>query len=433
MTPWILAPWWPTREPHVDLKWPFVALGLLLFAGASFFEPAARTDWEVLRRDACKLGLIIGSLLIVVGLMASTLASPARSLGFQVTLRESLFVLAAVRIATLAPKRKAVTVLLAGYLVSASLQAALTLLQWQRSGGLRGAMLGTLGNPEYVAGWLAPAFAIAMIWATRAGVTMKQRLLLGAAALLAGGSIVLSGGRGAALGAVAGIAAPWLALRFGGKPAERKARAAPAAKRSRRAVWIASAAAALIIVVLATVLGPRARHQSLFGRMAEVFDPYSISIRHRIGLMVVTSHMIARNPVLGAGPGRFGAAFDTERGELARESGAIGQWVFNDFMSDRTATEAHCDPLQWWAEYGLLPFLGLAMIIAGTLASLIAQIRAAPDQLIPKLLLAALVVIIVGMLFAFPLHRPTRAVLFWVLVGISNGQNGQDGPDGQNG
>ena len=187
----------------------------------------------------------------------------------------------------------------------------------------------------------------------------------------------------------------------------------------RRPAFIAVCLLAVALVIAAVGLGGAARRQNLIARVADTFDPYSISIRHRIGLVIVTSSMIAEHPIIGAGPGRYGPAFDRARGRLAERSEGVGSWVFNDFLNDQAASEAHSDPLQWWAEYGLLPILGLILMMASSFVALVRAMRSGGPNHLAALLLAALLALSISMLFAFPLQRPSRAILFWCLLGMT--------------
>lgn len=430
--PWVFWSGWPTRDPMNDLKWPAAALGLAVVLALSFFEGAPKLALRDVLISSSRGPLFMGGVSIALGLIVSSLFSIAPSLGFQISLREMMFVLFAMRFSTLRVSRARVTSLLAAYSASAVLQALFTLFQWLRAGragdeALRAAMMGTFGNPEYAAGWIAPALALLIVWCAAPGRATWVRVLTGFGALIIAASILLSGGRGAALGAVVGVlTALYVGRRqknAGVNSKNNHERDADAGPRHQRAALAWIGGAIFVLAVGLAFLGPAARRQSLAGRFAEVFDPYSISVRHRVGLLAVTSRMIAHHPLVGAGPGRFGAAFDRERGRLARESAGIGPWVFNDILNDQAASEAHCDPLQWWAEYGLLSFLGLMLIVAGTFVNLMRRARSGSDTLPQLLLLAAFAALAIEMLFAFPLHRPARALLFWALVGASSAES----------
>jgi len=410
--PWARLPLAATRDPFADPKWPLLAGALAVWL--------AMTQRSAARRRVGPFELALG--LIAVGLVISVLFSPAPRLGLRLALREGLFLVLAFRLAELAVSRGCVLGLFGAYAASAAAQAALTLYQWFPGGpppNGRMAMWGTLGNPEYVAGWMAPALAAAMAWLAHGASAPSRRWALGGAVMLIGAALFLSGGRGGALGAVTGALAGIFVGRRGG--AAERGRARPRRRWERLASPLGAGLVGLLVLVgaLALVLGPETRRQTLLGRLAELADPYSLSTRHRVGLMVVTSRMIAEQPIVGVGPGRFGAAFDQARGALARESPTLGPWVFNDLMRDYTATEAHCDPLQWWAEYGLLPLVGLLTLLTAGIGNPLRRLRTEAGGIEDRLILAALVALAVVMLFSFPLHRPARATTFWVLIGLS--------------
>lgn len=419
--PWFYYRGWPTRDLMNDLKWPVAAggLGVVMLCLIPLRGRVTETDGGS-GKENLRI-LLAGAALIVSGLGISVLLSPARSLGIRTGLHEGMFVAACCALASVRLSDRTLKPLLALYLGSASLQAALTIWQWKFGLGTlqapgRLAMVGTMGNPEYVAGWLAPATAISLTWLTQAGIRRRTSALLAVSTTVTGCSIILSGGRGAAIAVAAGTLCAWAMGRFCGmreKPADARPR------RHWKASLITIVATLAGILALSALLSPEVRRQSLAGRIGEMFDPYSISVRHRVGLMIVTANMIAERPFAGSGPGRFAAAFDQTRGRLAREASSMGVWAFNDIQGDQPAMEAHCDWLQWWAEYGLLPFLGLLLMTGASLAAL-TEFRTDGENPIRLLLLAGLVALMVHMLFGFPLHRADRALLFWSLLAMGH-------------
>ncbi len=437
---WVFVPGQSTKEPLVDFKWPFLALGVAIVFILSLRAPSDRTFFK----SSPAKPLSVAFALIAVGLVIASIFSPAPSLAWRTAAREFIFIILAARLATMRLTRGVALGIASAYFASAGLQAALTLVQWAlagRTGGAvsaRFAMVGTLGNPEYMAGWLAPACVGAIVLAVSGRASARVRIAAGAVAALTGASVFLSGGRGAALGAVAAlgllvIVGLWKSRNAGGAMAqgndpgaERVNGQDPCQELGRVTGGIRALAPGALAVLIgaallaggALMLGPEARRQSLLGRGEQMFNPYSTSIRHRTGLLVVTAHMIRENPILGWGPGRYTVGFDLTRGRLARESDSVGPWVFNEFFNDRAALEAHSDPLQWWAEYGLAPFLGLMLLTASTIVTGIALARSPDEPVAARIWLAVFAALAVGMLFNFPLHRPSRAVLFWAAAGL---------------
>jgi O-antigen ligase len=186
-------------------------------------------------------------------------------------------------------------------------------------------------------------------------------------------------------------------------------------------IGLAAAGLALLAVAGAImVVSPEARRLGLPVRLVEMFDPHSPSIRHRLGLLAVTARMIGADPVFGAGPGRYGAAFGDTLERLAREESGVGFWQFARVMRGNYIGEAHCDPLQWWAEYGLLTIAGLFLMLGAALAGARRALRSgACAEPAAGALWVALAVLSLNLWVAFPLHRPVRAMLFWTLLGLA--------------
>jgi O-antigen ligase len=191
-------------------------------------------------------------------------------------------------------------------------------------------------------------------------------------------------------------------------------------------------AAALILGALWLVQNPSTRRGALPARLAEMTNLYSPSMRHRVGLLAVTGRMIADRPFVGSGPGLYGAAFSRTQARLAQTESGVGFWIFGDLLAGHVVEQAHSDPLQWWAEYGLLPLIGLLLMLGRALAGSAAilrerQSRPQPGQVWLAGMWAALATLSLNMWVSFPLHTPTRALTFWALLGLVAGASIHDG------
>lgn len=413
LQPWLMWPSAAHVDPYGAPRWLAGVLGLAAVAVLLAREGRPpRGGWS----DPRSL-MFGGALAIAAGLALSSLFSGYPLLGLRVGVREAFFATAAALMASASPPDRADWRWLAGcLLVSAALQSMLALAQavlpasvgavlpalLAPGGEGRWSLVGTFGNPEYLAGWLASGLAAAALLAMR-GVG-RLRIAAIAALALTTATIYLNGGRGAALSAAVAIPAAWFVFRC---------RTLQQRPDRRRRLIVALGIGAVAIVLL---LALRPSGYSLPARLATLTDVQSESTRHRIAMVVVTSRMILERPLLGAGPGRFGAAFGTSLDRAVATEPGIGFWATADLLAGSSIGEAHCDPLQWWAEYGLLPVFGLTLMAAVAFGAPVVRRRSLPPEV--AALWAAAAVQALNMWVSFPLHEPARAVLWWALLGL---------------
>ncbi len=419
---------WPggSLDPTGHLRWPLVFAAIGVFVVLAFRLPSEPSHSpRPLSYRAVLAEPFIGIAAIAASaILLSALASPAPLLGFRYALREWAFIAFACVLARLRPRPAELRFFLAALCLVTAAQAALTLLQAAFPGPLfallrygrppstlRASMLGTFGNPEVAASFLAigGAAAAALFAAGRSPLAVPPRLrrLAAATFLLAALSIILSGGRGAFLGLLASLPVAWLIHR-------RTAAAAPAPRRGR-ALAIAAAALLLLATLLLAVRPPQPG-QGLPARLAELADRSAPSVRHRLGLIAISWQMILDRPLSGTGPGRWGAAYGDTLARLALAPGGDAYWQFADDTSALFPEQAHCDYLQWGSEYGLPALAGLLGLI---LAALTAGLR--PPLAPSAPLAAALVALAVTMAVGYPLRDPVRALIFWSLLGLLAG------------
>lgn len=214
-----------------------------------------------------------------------------------------------------------------------------------------GRMIGTVGYQNQAAEFLGVALCAA---------TARWRSLRGcAAAAVMLAAIALTGNRGAIAG-LAAVALVAAAVRLIGRLRGRQ-RAKTARPRAGllRAVAVFGVAVA---VAGAMVAMPQTR-----GRFAELANPErSVSVRSRAWMARVALSLWRDNPVFGAGAGAYGREYIDRLGALLpqkKEHSLLGALVW--------AREAHCDPLQFAAEFGIV---GVALM-AGFAATLVLGIR----------------------------------------------------------
>lgn len=448
LLPYIIAPTTALVDPLLDLKWPACAAGMLACLVLIFREN--RQAASPLPSDSgtpvqfWREPFVAGAALIAAGLLLSALCSPVVGLGLETAVRELFFVLFALILAFRPTNHAEVRWILLCLLVSMGLQSLIVLGQFfdplsmlailpfgHTLQGARGFLVGTIGNPEYLASWLAVGLSAGLMLLLRhrdagpGSQPLKKPVLIlsAAASILILSAIFVCGGRGAALASavalgVAGLA--WLAGAW--RVASAQVSPGPIAHASaRKWPWI-MAGLFLILLVLAglwAIEKPQARRGTLPSRLAELTDFQSASMRQRLGLLILTSKIIADHPLVGVGPGRCGWAFGDMQARLAEKEKGIGFLEFNDLLHGTYTDEAHNDPLQWWAEYGLLPFLGLTLMVMRALLAAWPALRCgARRDALGAALWVAVATLALNMWVSFPLHRPVRALTFWALLGL---------------
>ena len=389
--------------------------------------------------------LYAGAALVCGGLALSALASPVVGLGLWTAVHEASYVALAIAVASHRPRPLEMRWLAACLLAMTAVESLLALGQHFAPGlvslffypgyrwpGGRAGVIGTFGNTEYLASWLAMGLAVATVAAVGVKDQAKTKkwmpLVLAAVAALAFATIFLSGGRGAFLAAAGGLTscAAMAYLHLRGRMHAESPHEAGRAKAIHLRMAVGLAIGMVLLGLLAVDVARREpvdRRSALPARLAELFDPHSASIRQRMGMAAITSRMIGRDPLLGAGPGRYGAAFGEMHARLASSERGIGFWALAELFSGNYVGEAHCDPLQWWAEYGLLPLLGLFLMLARALETGQRAWRAGQaESWWVAGLWAALATLGINMWVSFPLHLPTRALAFWALLGAVAGR-----------
>lgn len=398
-------------QPMADPRWVIAIAGLVGVIALMAWEErggngAASGRREIIRgRDTPALGAI----LIAAGLFISSLASPAPLLGLRIGMRETFLAGTAVCLAR-RPIRPAEMRWLIGCLLAATgFQCGLGLFQAFDGGAAgRTQMHGTLAQSEALSDFVGAGAAAAAIVALKTA-SKNMRIFACLVAAVGAGTVFIAGGRGGALAGGAAFALAFIVF--------------PISPAHRRQTLKWSAVAALIAVLLGAIgfglLSRGARGSTLPSRLVQMFDPNTVPVRHRIGLTAITGHMIMDRPLVGAGPGRFAAGFSEMQGRLAKNDPGGGYWKFNEMLSEFSPNEAHCDPLQWWAEYGLLPVLGLFLLIMGALFKGAALARRETDPWRAGMW-AAVAAWSLVMWVSYPLHDPLSALFFWSMIGIAS-------------
>ena len=279
----------------------------------------------------------------------------------------------------------------------------------------RNYMISTIGNPEYLGSYLAPLalLALAGAFSEWGGWRGWTGLALGAIFLP---SLLLTGSRGALIGLGAGSC---LLLVFYLK------HSAPIARRRIIIAAIIPVCLAFFVAIVFSFPNPiNRRNHAILQRFREAINIRSESLKERVLFHAIGAEIIAENPLLGAGEGMFRVRFFLSLSKIAARDERAGVLRAIEQLRNRVADHSHNDYLQVWVENGALGFLFFTLAIAVIIGEMwqglfLTKRGAAVSRHLPSFG-AALVCILVNAVFSFPLHTPSRAVLFWCLLGASH-------------
>ncbi|MBX3728619.1 MAG: O-antigen ligase family protein [Candidatus Sumerlaeia bacterium] len=281
----------------------------------------------------------------------------------------------------------------------------LAYVQRERVGKLQ--ITSLLGNPNYVASFLAPALLLlaGMGWATGRRL---WRIVAAVCCLPVVWCLVLAGGRAAWMGMLAGmLVIGFLLLRI--RHAER--------------LGLRHLALGLAAPIVGALL--------LFGAMKIAnpgFDPVQrlTSVREfhmRLFPWMVARDMFLEHPILGIGTGRFFARYDPATIEFFRasEERSLYEFVLRLAPGDRP-DHLHNEYFQILIDSGLVGLGLFALVLAaaglGAWHVVRSTDRPAHDRLLAVFLAGALVAALVDAFWGFPFRLPCSGALFWLILAL---------------
>jgi O-antigen ligase len=389
-------------EASFDAPKRLTALALTAAAAAAAFLWPGHGEsfaaiWRASSRPA-RAGLLLAAAALA-GAGISALASPRRTMSLAalrgILLMALLLPLGASRVAA----RRGRT-LLAAFLILAALNGAVSLLQergiWRpfslEAIGSRDVTGAFVGNVGYLATTLALA-AVAALGVAVATRSVRLRVACLASAVFFLAALAVNQNLTSLVAAAAGGAALFF-VRLG-----------------RRALLPTAAVVAGVVVALAAYPQTRARAAEAFAH-ARAGD-WDRLLTYRLGPWAAAVEMARERPLVGFGPGTFGAEFVPHR--LKAEMRARRRFV-NPLVSS-TYGEAHSEPLQAAAEGGLAGFAAVAS--AGVVLVVLARAsrRSGGAGAEAGWLFAFLVTGAVASLTWFPLQRPVSAIPLLLAAG----------------
>jgi O-antigen ligase len=287
-------------------------------------------------------------------------------------------------------------------------------IPYKKSGELaRNYILSTIGNPEYLGSYLAPLILL-LSTDIFGQCSLWKKILSLILFLIFIPALLLTGARGAVIGLASGIIFLF-SIYF--KNAER-----------RKKIQIIGISTVLIIIfsiiiIIFSIPNPLNRHnQEILKRFKNLANLQSHSIKERILFHSIGVDMIANNPVFGVGEGMFRVNFYPAIKHLSSRDEHAGITRFAHNLKNRVADNSHNDYLQVWVEYGIFGFLaftlGLSLIFAEQLYLFFLMKGNDKNKMLIAGFSAATLCLCINAATSFPMHTPTRSVLFWVMLGL---------------
>jgi len=150
-------------------------------------------------------------------------------------------------------------------------------------------------------------------------------------------------------------------------------------------------------------------------RAVSAFDMQGSSLRTRLLIWNSTIDMIKDRPLLGSGLGTFPLHYLDYQADFLQNNPDYMQFLGK-------AAEAHNEYLQIWAEMGiigLLLFLLIIIIFYRTNLNSIKKLKTIKGKIIIIGLISGVTVTLVHSIFSFPFHIPAVGAAFWFLIGLA--------------
>jgi O-antigen ligase len=196
------------------------------------------------------------------------------------------------------------------------------------------------------------------------------------------------------------------------------------ASRFNLALVVGMPTVVLVLGLLFSIPGPwNPTGIRVFDRFASLLSSSDDSYQERLLMFTLASRLATANPMFGIGPGRYGAEFFRELGNALENDATGAVTLMRARMGLRIGEQSHNDYLQIAAETGLI---GLVLFLGTILALLYGLLRVIHGQtgelrVLAIILLIGITAFLSLMQSSFPLHMPSRAAVFWMLVGTALG------------
>lgn len=254
-----------------------------------------------------------------------------------------------------------------------------SLLGWipLENGVARMRVFATLGNPNFVAAFLAGLLPLTFSLADKVG---KHRRLLSGLFVLQALAILATGSRAPILALAAAVL--WMASSRGSK------------------WWGTFGLAVLGIVVIAAIFSPA--------------RDLKTTLRGRAYIWKISAPHLADHPLLGLGPGGFAAAYPAW--ETQKWQAAPGSEIDRMFIG--AEDHAHNDYLEILADYGAIGLLAWGATLFVFLRTAWFRARAGGSRLVLGAS-AGVIALAAVALVDFPFMRPAEVFLLWSLMAVS--------------